>query len=383
VRPDATLPSLVTAAGLIAFVLLGMLQAVFGPAIPALQERFGLAAATAGLALSAQFVGAVSGIFASGAVERAGLRLRGRITLSTALLALGAATLAVAPTWWLVVVGAVMAGLGFGGLSINFNVLFATGFGSRGAGMLNLLNACYGVGAIVGPLVVGLTPGADYRIAFGLLAVLAVGLLPLVRRAGPGGATATAATRGGSGALLVAFVFFYFIYVGVEAGIGGWQTKHLLSLGVAAGTAAGLPSLYWAAITAGRFLAVAVSRYVSPGALVTGALVGGCAMVALAHLPGLAPFAYAGAGLFLAPIYPTGLAWLGRLMPVTGATGVAVIAAANAGGVVLLPLIGLANDQAGPAAIPSTILAFGVLALLIALAVPLLARGAETRTTSA
>ncbi|WP_208765566.1 hypothetical protein [Kitasatospora cineracea] len=51
-----------TAAACAAFVLIGALQALCGPAIPALRPAHGIAPATAGLALSAPFTGAIAGV---------------------------------------------------------------------------------------------------------------------------------------------------------------------------------------------------------------------------------------------------------------------------------------------------------------------------------
>jgi len=47
---------------------------------------------------------------------------------------------------------AAVVGVGFGVLVVALNTLFAAGFGDRGAAMLNLLGACFGAGAILGPL---------------------------------------------------------------------------------------------------------------------------------------------------------------------------------------------------------------------------------------
>lgn len=59
-----------TAAACAGFVLLGAVNAFFGPAIPALRDRFGLAPAGAGLAISTFFLGAVSGVLVAGIAHR-------------------------------------------------------------------------------------------------------------------------------------------------------------------------------------------------------------------------------------------------------------------------------------------------------------------------
>lgn len=52
-------------ASCVGFVLIGALQALYGPAIPAFREEFGLSPSAAGLGLSAHFVGGVAGSFSS------------------------------------------------------------------------------------------------------------------------------------------------------------------------------------------------------------------------------------------------------------------------------------------------------------------------------
>lgn len=53
---------MVAAAYCVGFVLIGALQAFYGPAIPAPREDFGLSPSIAGLALSAHFVCGVAGV---------------------------------------------------------------------------------------------------------------------------------------------------------------------------------------------------------------------------------------------------------------------------------------------------------------------------------
>jgi predicted MFS family arabinose efflux permease len=81
-------------------VLLGALQAYYGPSIPALRTRFGLAPSGAGLALSMFYGGAVAGVLAGGTMHR---RLRnGRLLLTSFLvMATGGFGFALAGNWLL------------------------------------------------------------------------------------------------------------------------------------------------------------------------------------------------------------------------------------------------------------------------------------------
>jgi hypothetical protein len=65
-RPASGAPRLLTTPAIAGccggFVVLGTLQALYGPAIPAFRTRFGVTPAAAGLALSADFAGAIAGV---------------------------------------------------------------------------------------------------------------------------------------------------------------------------------------------------------------------------------------------------------------------------------------------------------------------------------
>ncbi len=72
----------------------------------------------------------------------------------------------------------------------------------------------------------------------------------------------------------------------------------------------------------------------------------------LTLINGVAPVAYAGVGLFIAPVFPTGLAWLNSALPQARRAGAWVIAASNVGGVAAPPLLGLGIEASGIHAVP-------------------------------
>jgi fucose permease len=66
----------------------------------------------------------------------------------------------------------------------------------------------------------------------------------------------------------------------------------------------------------------------------------------------VAPVAYAGVGLFIAPVFPTGLPWLNRALPQARRAGAWVIAASMIGGVAAPPLLGVGIEASGIHAVP-------------------------------
>ncbi len=362
-----------TAGGFLSFFLLGAVQALYGPLIPVLRSEFGLSAADAGLILGAQFVGSVLGVLASGVIEgRVGPRRRAGV--AAALFALGCGGVAFAPSWPFAVATALLIGLGYGGLNVTFLSLFSRGFGARSPTVLNLLAVCYGVGAVIGPLVVGQTLESGFRLPFLLSALVAVLALPLVLAA-PGPPSPVAprdpATPGGprTWKVLAAFGAVYFLYGGVEVVAGGWQATHLGANGVAEVTAANLTAVYWGTLTIGRLLVAPFSANIPPGRLAVVSLGLGAVVLGLTHVPALATFAYPLAGLALAAFAPAGVVWISRTLPNAHGAVAVVLIGLYLGGVVFPTLVGQLITATSPAVVPtaSTLIALMAVAVAVGL----------------
>ncbi|GHC91427.1 hypothetical protein GCM10010309_73930 [Streptomyces violaceochromogenes] len=357
-------------ASCVGFVLMGVLQALYGPAIPAFRAEFGLSPSAAGLGLSAHFVGGVAGVLLS---DRLYGRIGNRHILggSYLLMGVGAAGFALAPAWPAALAAALVAGVGFGGIDYGLNQLFAVGFGDRSTAMLNILHAHFGIGAILGPAVIGAVGSEHYPAVF---LVFALANLPLLlclrgvrsrapvaaREPGPGGGVLGRSL----GSVIAVFVVLYVLHVGIEAGVGGWEPTHLETVGYGAGVAATATSVYWLMMTVGRFLVAPLALRFSPQTIITVSCAGMTVCLLAATVPVLAPYAYAGVGLFIAPIFPTGLPWLNRAAPRARRAGALVIAASMAGGVAAGPALGKAIEWSGVRAVP--LLLCGVSALCLA-----------------
>ncbi|MEU7297839.1 MFS transporter [Streptomyces exfoliatus] len=359
-------------ASCVGFVLIGALQALYGPAIPAFRAEFGLSPSGAGLGLSAHFVGGVAGVLI---FDRLYGRVGNRRLLggSYLLMAVGAVGFAVAPNWPVALLAALLAGLGFGGIDYGLNQLFATGFGHRSTAMLNILNAHFGVGAILGPALIGLVGSEHYPAVFLGFAVLTLPLLLALRgvrdqavhRSAEGDATPAApGVLGRSLAtVLGVFVVLYVLHVGIEAGVGGWEPTHLVTVGYGAGVAATATSVYWLMMTVGRFLVAPIALRFSPQAIITVSCAGMTLCLFAAAVPALAPYAYAGVGLFIAPIFPTALPWLMEAAPRARRAGALVIAASMVGGVAAGPALGKVIEWAGIRAVPLLLAVVSLLCL--------------------
>ncbi|WP_423832644.1 MFS transporter [Streptomyces manipurensis] len=349
--PEGGKPLLTTVAivaSCLAFVVIGALQALYGPAIPALRDEFGISPAVAGLSLSAHFVGALLGVLVYHLLRG---RPNNRVLLggSYALMAIGAAAFAFSPTWVLALTGTFVIGLGFGGIDYGLNQLFAVGFGHRSTAMLNLLNGHFGIGAIAGPALIGWLGADSYPEIFigtGVISLLILFTLGGVAAREPAPAPVEGGSTGGARVLpiIAVFIGIYVLHVAIETGVGGWEPTHLKAVGYGAATAATATSAYWAAMTIGRFVVAPISlRWSAPSILIV-CCVGMAGFLLLATIPALAPYAYFGVGLMIAPIFPTCLPWLNRAVPQVAVAGACVIAASMIGGVAFPPLLGAVID---------------------------------------
>lgn len=348
-----------TVAACVGFVLLGALNAFFGPSIPALRSRFGLAPAEASLALGVFFMGAVTGVLIAGALHP---RTRSNHLLITAFLVMAAGALgfALAVNWPCALAASLLCGLGAGGVDYGLNYLFAIGFGVRGPAMLGILNANFGLGAVAGPLAISFVGARRYPLAFGASAVLLVVVAFFLRSVRTAPRVRTPSAAGGSSGrgrtllmLVVPFLALYALQVCVETGVGAWEPTYLQSQsGHSAVYAANATSGFWLMLTLGRLLvAPMISRWSAP-AIVTVCCIGTTVCPAFAPIQAVAPFAFAATGLFNAPVFPVALPWLDRAAPDVRWAGTGAILAANLGGMAAGPVSGLGIEWFGYVSVP-------------------------------
>ncbi len=348
-----------------AFLLLGALQALYGPSFPLFRAAFGLALDEVSTVVSSQFLGAFVSIAGAGLLLRM-FGYRRLLVSGAAAMVVGCLAVAVAPAWWLLLVGAFVAGFGFGLLNVTFNLLVALAYRPNAAPALNLISAVFGVGAVIGPLLVAVSD-PNYAIPFVILAVVALVVLVLVARmALP---PLSAPTQGAVPAAwwhVGGFVLLYFFYVSMEGGVAAWETEYLAPA-FGAATAAGFTSLYWGALTVGRFLAAPLSARLRPSTMVLGSSAAALVFLILAHHVPTAPYVYALAGLSIAPIFGTGLAWLTQAFPERAEQVTPIVmAAANLGPVLTAPLIGVVVERGGTHLIPTALAFLGLLLVIVA-----------------
>ncbi len=371
------------AIALVAFVSLGLPDGVLGVAWPSIRRSFDLPPSQLGSLLASAMVGYLISSFSSGAlVARLGV---GRLLLwSSVLMVTNSLAYALAPAWWVMVGAGVLAGLGAGAIDAGINAFAAARFTPR---LVSWLHASYGVGAMLGPLLMTtmVTSSLGWRWGYAIigcgLAAMAVSFLvtiPLWTTAGPEPGPPGKSPEPAPGVFATLArprvwlnIVLFFVYTGLEVSAGQWTYSLFTEArGLAAGAAGVWVAIYWAGLTAGRLLSGALASRLAASALLRIGTLGALAGTGLIWWdPGMGagPIGLAGLGFALAPIYPTLIAETpARLGPshATSAIGFQV-AGAYLGTAVIPGLIGMLATHVGLGVIgPGLVATAAVLFLL-------------------
>lgn len=263
---------------LAAFVMLGLVDGALGVAWPSLRSAFDRRVSDLGLLLAFGSVGYLSSSLSYGWLHvRMGTGLL--LGLGSSLMVAGLAGFAFSPDWLLIAAAAICTGLGGGLVDTGMNAHAALAFDIRS---INLLHASFGVGATLGPVVmtISLTTTGVWRAGYATLGLLQIAAAALIwtRRnrwiagedAGVGASSGPMQLR--RWLLLASF----FLYTGAEVAAGQWSFTLLTeSRGMSTAAAGAWVAIYWAGLTAGRFLfgvfgdRVSLSRTLGGSALVS------------------------------------------------------------------------------------------------------------------
>jgi len=268
-----------------------------------------------GILLGASMLGYLVSTSSTGPlVARLGV---GRLLLwSCAAVAAACLGIALAPAWWVVVACGILGGLGAGAVDAGVNAFAAQRFAPR---TISWLHAAYGVGAMLGPLLMtaAIMHGPGWRagytvvgLALGAMATCFATTLGLWRVRGG------AAQERASASMLATLrrpvvwgnIAVFFVYTGLEVSSGQWAYSLLTEARsidpAAAGVAVGV---FWGSLTAGRVACGLLARRVPAPIILRVAVVAAPVAAAVvwrgqgtaAALVGLAAL-----GAALAPVFP-------------------------------------------------------------------------------
>jgi FHS family Na+ dependent glucose MFS transporter 1 len=377
-----------------AFVALGLSTAALGPTLPGLAEHTRSQLNEISFLFTAHALGYLLGSFQGG-------RLYDRVPghwLMAAVLSVMATTLFLAPLMPSLLplsINLLSLGMAEGALDVGGNTLLVWVHGRRVGPYMNGLHFSFGLGSFLCPIVIAQAVLLSGDITWGYWA-LALLMLPvafwLLRLPSPKDKAVSNSDLGNQGhpssmaetsqkpksreSVLVALIaLLLFLYVGAEAGFGGWIYTYALDMGLTNGTtAAYLTSAFWGALTLGRLLAIPLAARFHPHAILLGDLGGCLASVGLVLVWPNSPAAIwlgaSGLGLSMASIFPTAISLAERHVRITGQVTGWFLVGGSIGGMSLPWLMGQLFKAVGPRATMVSIVvdlaaALGVLATLI------------------
>lgn len=311
----------------LAFISLGLPDSVLGSAWPIMQKDLGASLDTAGYLYMIVAVGTIFSSLASGRIlKRFGT---GKVTLISCALTAGALFgFHLAPSVLWLALFAVPLGLGAGAVDAGLNNYVALHYKAH---HMNWLHSFWGVGATLGPVIMGRMIISSGKWNNGYLAIsiiqsflvlILLFSLPLWDKHDKRSKQTMAnqpstnskteqkdktLAKGKSGMTLALISFFF--YCGVESTVGLWGSSFLANIkNMEPAQAAQLVSFYWGGITAGRFISGFISFRLSNKQLIRLGQVIALVGTILLALPLPTPFTIVSfmlIGLGLAPIYPS------------------------------------------------------------------------------
>lgn len=252
-----------------AFISLGLPDALLGAGWPVMQGDLGVPIGFAGILQMVIAGGTIVSSIFSGRILR---RFKTGLTtaVSVGMTAFALFGFAFSPSFFWLILAAVPLGLGAGSVDAGLNSYVAAHYQSR---HMSWLHSFWGLGALLGPLVLAslLSRGISWRLGYRTIAyfqtilmVVLVMALPLWRvvhgsRAKTDNGVARQAhpsigfllrIKGARSAMLT-----FFMYTGIEATMGLWGGSYLYRVeSLSAVDAATWVSVFYASITVGRFL---------------------------------------------------------------------------------------------------------------------------------
>ncbi|MCX6056209.1 MAG: MFS transporter [Chloroflexi bacterium] len=381
-------PQLALILSCIVFLTFGLFNAGIGPVLNELAAQTGSTLAAVGAIFTFLFLGSLIAQIAAGPLTD---RFGQTLILAISLLLLGAGIFGFLSARSTTVLFAFVfvAGLGQGGVDLGANLVVSDSYPKNKTSMLNLLHFFFGLGAFIGPALVGLTIASlgsgliVHWSAAGIFILLAIFTLVFLKSARTKTANGNLEPKKKLGRELVYLSPLLWIlgglillYVGIEYALGQWISIYLkTSTHMALQNGALVTSAYWGALTLGRLASVALSRKMSNIRLLTlaisGSMLGGIAIFLSKGMVTPSIISLVWIGFTFGTVYPTTVAIASSSFSQQQGKAVGALAAMGSVGGLALPwLAGLLLEIKGSA----FYLSFMIVILLLLLTAVLVTR---------
>ncbi len=304
----------------IAFIGLGLPDAILGSAWPSMYDGMGVPAGYAGIVTMLAACSTIfSSLFCDKLISKFGTQYV--TVVSVTITAAALAGISFSSEFYQLCVLAIPLGLGAGAVDAALNNFVANRYDAI---HMNWLHSFWGVGAMTGPLIMSyfLTKGYMFQTGYRAVALIQLGIvlillvsLPLWRKVLSHDITEKGTIKykviskkeilklPGAKPALIAFL----AYCSIEATTGLWASSYAVNVyGISAGTAARWGSLFYIGITAGRFLSGLVSlKFTNKQLITVGLLILGCGIILTPMGEEFGMIGLVLTGVGCAPIYPS------------------------------------------------------------------------------
>lgn len=364
-----------TAICALAFIFLGIAGVMPGATLPELARAMNVPLESAGIIFTMSQIGILLAALGAGRLLDVTSQ-RVVLAVGNVIIALGLAAMAFCSDLTGGLVTNFLFGFGYGVAALAPNVIITNMYRERSGEALNIINVFYGVGAIAGPMLTGLSIDrlGNFRYAYwlgaGLLLILSVVALfvhfPALEKR-----TEEGQSRVPWGALLFLLIIFFCLEMALESGFGSWAVTYMLQgPGLSIFTASMAFSVYWMAMTVARMLGAWLLRRLSDFQVISicVAVAGtGLSLLLLAG-EGVVPnmLAVIVIGLGTGPLFPTGLSFANRTHPgLAGTLTGLLLGIGTIGGMTMPWLQGKVFGMAGPGWGMSLLLLLALLMLAV------------------
>ncbi len=346
-----------TSAYYLAFIVLGLTTASFGPTLPGVAAHVRSTISQVSYLFVLRSLGYLIGSVMAGRLYD---RVKGHpiMAIVVAIMAVTMFLVPIVPLLFLV--GAILFVLGVaeGLLDVGVNTLIVWVHRDEIAPYMNGLHFFFGLGAFLSPIIIAqaVLYSGDIYWAYWALALLmlpSVFLYSRIPSPAHGSASAAATSRPALPLLIALLALFDFFYVGAEVAYGGWIFTYATALKLGSQTiAAYLTSGFWGALTAGRLLSIPIGGRFSPrNILFVDLLVVLAGLALIQAMPGSFLMLWIGTiavGMGMASIFPTVLNLAERHMAITGNVTSWFFVGSSLGGMTLPWIVGQLFDRVGP-----------------------------------
>lgn len=354
------------------YLVQGIYIIMIGSALPMIKAEYQIDYQVGGMLLSVQSIGylvmgAVTGILPKY------LGMKRTILILTNFAFVGLAIMMVTGNPVLLLFAMLMTGISKGATT-NFNNQIVTTLSGGDAGALNLLHACFAVGACIAPLIV-LACGASWRTAFAIEIVIGIVCFLFNSRLKAGPEVCAQEQKGKADFGFLGEKIFWlctilmFGYQAIEASVMGWLVTFFVDSGTVDSAAAQLlTSALWIALLVGRFTSSFLARRFRPYQMITVMVIGIAAFFALMMgSSALVPMTIStiGLGLCMAGMYGTIVANGGDLFDRYPMCMGVFVTIPGIGATIAPSVIGMISDQFGIRGGMSVLFVPAVLLLLV------------------